>query len=84
MLLPRSCAAAPQWFEVAVHRLEKHLENNERRISRCEASSHDPVSKTEDPPAPKPDASPPIKLPDPPEEKQPEIPKVGSRDAPGG
>ena len=27
---------------------------------------------------------PPIKLPNPPEEKQPEIPKVGSRDAPGG
>lgn len=27
---------------------------------------------------------PPIKLPNPPGEKQPEIPKVGSRDAPGG
>jgi hypothetical protein len=27
---------------------------------------------------------PPIKLPNPPDEKQPEIPKVGSRDAPGG
>ena len=27
---------------------------------------------------------PPIKLPNPPEETQPEIPKVGSRDAPGG
>jgi hypothetical protein len=27
---------------------------------------------------------PPIKMPNPPEEKQPEIPKVGSRDAPGG
>jgi hypothetical protein len=26
----------------------------------------------------------PIKLPNPPDEKQPEIPKVGSRDAPGG
>jgi hypothetical protein len=26
----------------------------------------------------------PIKMPDPPDEKQPEIPKVGSRDAPGG
>lgn len=33
---------------------------------------------------PKPDAAPPIKLPDPPEEMQPETPKVGSRDAPGG
>jgi hypothetical protein len=27
---------------------------------------------------------PPIKMPNPPDEKQPEIPKVGSRDAPGG
>jgi hypothetical protein len=27
---------------------------------------------------------PPIKLPNPPDEIQPEIPKVGSRDAPGG
>jgi hypothetical protein len=27
---------------------------------------------------------PPIKMPNPPEDKQPEIPKVGSRDAPGG
>jgi hypothetical protein len=26
----------------------------------------------------------PIKMPNPPDEKQPEIPKVGSRDAPGG
>jgi hypothetical protein len=30
------------------------------------------------------DAQPPIKMPDPPDDKQPEIPKVGSRDAPGG
>jgi hypothetical protein len=29
-------------------------------------------------------ADPPIKMPNPPDEKQPEIPKVGSRDAPGG
>jgi hypothetical protein len=29
-------------------------------------------------------ADPPIKMPSPPDEKQPEIPKVGSRDAPGG
>ena len=29
-------------------------------------------------------AEPPIKMPNPPDEKQPEIPKVGSRDAPGG
>jgi len=27
---------------------------------------------------------PPIKLPNPPDDTQPEIPKVGSRDAPGG
>jgi len=32
---------------------------------------------------PKPDL-PPIKLPNPPEDTQPETPKVGSRDAPGG
>jgi hypothetical protein len=32
----------------------------------------------------KPEATPPIKLPNPPEESQPETPKVGSRDAPGG
>jgi len=29
-------------------------------------------------------ADPPIKMPNPPDEKQPEVPKVGSRDAPGG
>ncbi len=29
-------------------------------------------------------ADPPIKMPNPPNEKQPEVPKVGSRDAPGG
>jgi hypothetical protein len=29
-------------------------------------------------------ADPPIKMPNPPDEKQSEIPKVGSRDAPGG
>jgi hypothetical protein len=32
----------------------------------------------------KPETIPPIKLPDSPEETQPETPKVGSRDAPGG
>ena len=32
----------------------------------------------------KPESKPPIKLPNPPEETQPETPKVGSRDAPGG
>jgi hypothetical protein len=32
----------------------------------------------------KPESTPPIKLPDPPEETQPETPKIGSRDAPGG
>jgi hypothetical protein len=35
-------------------------------------------------PIPPPSSVPPIKLPNPPEDKQPEIPKVGSRDAPGG
>jgi hypothetical protein len=35
-------------------------------------------------PVSKPEAIPPIKLPNPPEESQPETPKVGSRDAPGG
>jgi hypothetical protein len=29
-------------------------------------------------------ADPPIKMPNPPDEKQQEVPKVGSRDAPGG
>jgi hypothetical protein len=33
---------------------------------------------------PKPAYPAPIKMPNPPDEKQPEIPKVGSRDAPGG
>ena len=32
----------------------------------------------------KPESNPPIELPNPPEETQPETPKVGSRDAPGG
>ena len=35
-------------------------------------------------PVNEPGLDPPIKLPNPPDETQPEIPKVGSRDAPGG
>jgi hypothetical protein len=43
-----------------------------------------PGSDIPGPDAPGPAPIPPIKLPNPPDEIQPEIPKVGSRDAPGG
>jgi hypothetical protein len=47
------------------------------------ATSTNPAAKPDDAGS-KPESPPPIKLPNPPEDSQPETPKVGSRDAPGG
>jgi hypothetical protein len=65
-----------------------------RRLARFESiilvtyaeqrmNSLKPSATPADPTA-KPESPPPIKLPNPPDDTQPETPKVGSRDAPGG
>lgn len=50
------------------------------KSSERSATPANAPAKPESPPI----ESPPIKLPNPPDETQPETPKVGSRDAPGG
>ena len=56
---------------------------NERHMSDS-TGDNDRTSAPKGAPAPMPEAAAPIKLPNPPDEKQPETPKIGSRDAPGG
>jgi hypothetical protein len=83
MRLPHHDSAA-HWFQHRSPLPMTSVPGGIGRIRQRVSEASVPGSDVPGPDGPQPAPIPPIKLPNPPDEIQPEIPKVGSRDAPGG